>query len=145
MPLLVGVLLAIAVGLVGSVGGLDRDRALYPTVTIVVASYYALFAVMGSSNHALLLEILVGAGFLAAAIVGFRTSLWIVVIALAAHGVFDSVHNRIISNPGMPAWWPQFCGSIDVGMAAWLAWMLKRGRIAERAGNPADWHGVRPS
>jgi hypothetical protein len=27
--------------------------AFYPTVTIVIASYYALFAVMGASTHAL--------------------------------------------------------------------------------------------
>ena len=45
---------AVATGL-----GLDRDRAFYPVVTIVIASYYALFAVMGASTHALILESLV--------------------------------------------------------------------------------------
>ena len=145
MPLLVGLLLAVAVGLVGSVGGLDRDRALYPAVMIVVASYYALFAVMGESTHALVLEILAGTAFLGAAIAGFRSTLWVVAAALAAHGLFDSVHDRLITNPGMPAWWPQFCGSIDVGMAVWLAWRLKRGRIADRPGNPVGLAGVRPT
>ena len=131
MPLLVGVLLALVIGLIGSVGGLDRDRAFYPTATIVVASYYALFAVMGSSTHALVLEILAGTLFVAAAIVGFRSSLWVVVGALAAHGAFDLVHARIISNPGVPGWWPQFCSSIDVALAAWLALLLKsRGGIS---------------
>ncbi len=46
MALLVGALLAFAVGLLATAIGLDRDRAFYPTVTIVIASYYALFAVM---------------------------------------------------------------------------------------------------
>lgn len=64
MALLVGALLAFAVGLLATVVGLDRDRAFYPTVTIVIASYYALFAVVGASTHALVLESLVGAGFL---------------------------------------------------------------------------------
>jgi hypothetical protein len=48
--------------------GLDRDRAFYPTVTIVITSYYALFAVMGASAHALVLESLVGSAFVAVAV-----------------------------------------------------------------------------
>ena len=59
MALLVGALLGIAVGLFATSTGLDRDRAFYPVVTIVTASY-ALFAVMGGSPHALVLESLVG-------------------------------------------------------------------------------------
>ena len=44
MPVVVGVLLAPAVGLFATTIGLDRDRSFYPVVTIVTASYYALFA-----------------------------------------------------------------------------------------------------
>jgi hypothetical protein len=47
MALLIRAILALAVGGLATVSGLDRDRAFYPTVTIVVASYYALFAVLG--------------------------------------------------------------------------------------------------
>ena len=64
MALAVGAILAFAVGLMARVVGLDRDRAFYPTVTMVVASCYALFAVMGASTHALVVESLVGAVFL---------------------------------------------------------------------------------
>ena len=46
MALVVGALFALAVGLLARTSGLDRDRAFYPTVEIVVASYYSLFAVM---------------------------------------------------------------------------------------------------
>ena len=60
VALMVGALLALGVGLLATGSGLDRDRAFYPVVTIVIASYYALFAVMGESSHALLLESLVG-------------------------------------------------------------------------------------
>ena len=38
MALLVGVLLAVSVGLFAAGVGLDRDRAFYPVVTIVIAS-----------------------------------------------------------------------------------------------------------
>ena len=125
MALLVGALLALAVGLFATATGLDRDRAFYPTVTIVIAFLYSLFAVMGASTKALVIESAVGAVFLAVAVIGFRSSLWLVALALAAHGVFDLVHGRVISNPGVPAWWPAFCLAYDVTAAAYLAWLLK--------------------
>lgn len=145
MPLMVGLLLALAVGRFATVVGLDRDRAFYPTVMIVIAALYALFAVMGSSTHALVLESLVGAVFVAGAVLGFRSSLWLVAVALAAHGVFDLVHARIIHNPGVPAWWPQFCGAYDVAAGAYLAWLLRRGQIQDRSRNPAGLPGVIPT
>ena len=128
-PVSVGVLLAIAVGLLGTIAGLDRDRAYYPVVAIVVASYYALFAVLGGSSQALVLESMAGMLFVAAAIAGFRRSLWIAAGALAAHGLFDFVHSGLIPNPGVPAWWPAFCLAFDVTAAAYLAWRLMARRV----------------
>jgi hypothetical protein len=132
VALLIGALLALGVGLFATVVGLDRDRAFYPTVTIVVASYYALFAVMGASTQTLVAEAAVGAGFLVAAALGFRSSLWIVAVALAGHGIFDLSHGRFISNPGVPVWWPAFCMAYDVTAGVFLACLIKAGRI--RAG-----------
>ena len=43
MDFLIGVVLALTVGLSATFIRLDRDRAFYPTVMIVIASYYALF------------------------------------------------------------------------------------------------------
>lgn len=130
MALLVGFVLALAVGVFARIVGLDRDRAFYPTVMIVIASLYGLFAVMGSSMHALVLESMVAGAFVAAAISGFKWSQWTVVIALAGHGLFDLVHGGLIANPGVPDWWPQFCISYDVTAAGYLAWLLKSGRVS---------------
>ena len=129
MALLVGALLALAVGVFATTLRLDRDRAFYPTVMIVIALYYVLFAVMGGSNEALVIESLVATVFVAAAASGFRSSLWLVVVALAAHGVFDFFRGEAIANPGVPIWWPEFCLTYDVTAAAYLAWLLKRGRV----------------
>ena len=68
--------------------------------------------------------------FAAAAVAGFRSSAWIVVVALAGHGVFDAVHGYVIENAGMPAWWPAWCLAYDVGAAAGLAWLLRYGHTA---------------
>ena len=133
MALMVGALLALAIGLFATAIGLDRDRALYPAATMVIGTYYALFAVMGASTSTLVVESVVSAVFLVLAAVGFRWSLWIVVVALAAHGVFDLAHGEIISNPGVPVWWPPFCLAYDLAAAAYLAWSLKIGRVSAAA------------
>jgi hypothetical protein len=129
VAVLVGALLAGAVGLFATCVGLDRDRAFYPTVMIVIASLYALFAVMGESTNALILESVVGAAFIGVAVLGFWRSLWVVVLALAGHGFFDLVHGFVIANAGVPVWWPAFCLAYDVTAAAYLARLLAIGRI----------------
>lgn len=127
MALLVGIALALAVALfVGRWAGFDRDRCFYPVVLIVVASLYDLFAVLGGSAHALILESLAMAVFVAAALIGFRTNLWLVAAALTGHGIFDFFHAGLIANPGVPPWWPMFCGSYDVVAGAIMAWLLLR-------------------
>ena len=125
-PLIVGAALAVAVVLFGRASGFDRDRALYPIVLIVVASYYILFAAMARSASALVPEILGLAAFTALAVIGFRASLWLVAAGLAAHGLFDFLRGGLIENPGVPAWWPAFCLSFDVVAAAGLALLLLR-------------------
>lgn len=129
LPVLVGIVLAVAVGLYARAVGLDRDRAFHPTVLAVIALIYSLFAVMGGSQTALLREAAAGLVFLAAVAVGFRRNLWIVVVGLVVHGLFDVVHADLIHNPGVPAFWPPFCLAYDVTAGALLALMLlKAGR-----------------
>ena len=126
LPYVVGVVLSIGVALFARWVGFDRDRAFYPTVLIVIASYYVLFAVMSGSVETVLLESIVMALFAVAAVAGFKGSAWIVVVALAGHGVQDAVHGHIIANAGVPAWWPAWCLAYDVGAAGALAWILMR-------------------
>ena len=123
-PAIVGACLAFAVGVFATVTRLDRERAFYSTVAIVVASYYSLFAAMAGATRALVIESLVGLAFLVVAVLGFRSSMWFVVSALAGHGIFDLVHGAVISNPGVPRWWPPFCLTYDVAAAGYLAWLI---------------------
>ena len=133
MEYLVGTMLAAGVALLMTVTGLNRERALYPVMAIVIASYYALFAVIGGSAEALFPEIIGIAVFVLAAIIGFRSNLWIVAGAIAAHGLFDGFHAQLIADPGVPQWWPGFCLSFDVLAGAWLAYGLLTSRVAATA------------
>ena len=46
LPYVVGIVLSFGVALFARRVGFDRDRAFYPTVLIVIASHYVLFAAM---------------------------------------------------------------------------------------------------
>jgi len=124
MEYLIGVVLGVIVCGFAMVSGFDRDRVFYPTVLIVVGTYYILFAAMGASTSVLALESLVVCGFTALAVAGFKKNLWIVAAGLAGHGVFDFFHHSLIQNPGVPVWWPGFCGSIDIFFGVFLALLL---------------------
>jgi hypothetical protein len=137
MPYVVGIVLSVGVALLARSVGFDRDRAFYPTVLIVIASYYVLFAAMSGSVQAVLLESIVMTGFAIAAVGGFKSSAWIVVGALAGHGVFDALHGEVLENSGVPVWWPAFCLAYDLGAAASLAWLVNAGLLRMSPGiNP---------
>ena len=116
MPYVIGIVLSAGVAVFAS-RGFDRDRAFYPTVMIVIAAYYVLFAVMSGSVQTVVIESVVMTLFAAAAVAGFKWSAWIVVAGLAGHGVFDAVHGYVIENAGVPDWWRPGV-ACDVGAAA---------------------------
>ncbi len=126
MEYLIGLILAAVVASLGTVIGFDRERAFYPTVLIVIASYYVLFAAMEASRHTLVIEIVVAFGFLLVAVLGFRKNSWLVVAALVAHGFFDFAHRFFIDNPGVPHWWPGFCLAFDAFLGVFLTVHLIR-------------------
>ena len=129
MEYLIGVVLALGISVGATVIGFDRERSFYPTVLIVIAFLYGLFAIIAGSTHALLLEALPIALFIIAAVAGFKKGLWWVVAGLIGHGLFDFVHGHFISNPGVPVFWPGFCGTYDVVAGGYLAFLLKRSRL----------------
>lgn len=127
MEYIIGMLLAVVTCVTVTVVGLDRGRSFYPVVMIVIASYYCLFAVMGGSRPALWLDGAIALLFAGAAVIGFRTTLWLVAAALAAHGAMDLVHHHLVANAGVPSWWPGFCAAFDIIAAAYLALRLALG------------------
>jgi hypothetical protein len=51
-----GTVLSIGVALFARIVGLDRDRAFYPTVMIVIAAYYVQFAAISGSVQTAVIE-----------------------------------------------------------------------------------------
>jgi hypothetical protein len=112
-----------------SLSVLTATVPFYPTVLIIIASYYVLFAVMGASGRTVVIEIFAASGFLLFAILGFKRNLWLAAAAIVGHGCFDFVHHFFIENPGVPRWWPGFCLAFDVIFGGSLAVHLMRRSI----------------
>jgi hypothetical protein len=82
--------------------GLDREPAFYPTVLIVVASYYVLFALMEASGRALVIEIVVASGFVLFAIIGYKRNLWLVPSRLFGTEASISLITYSLKTPAYP-------------------------------------------
>jgi hypothetical protein len=80
MPYVIGIVLSVGIALFARYVGFDRDCAFYPTVMIVIASYYVLFAAMSGSVQTVVIESVVMTLFAAAAVAGSSrargSSLW---------------------------------------------------------------------
>jgi Family of unknown function (DUF6010) len=127
MPVVVGVLLAVGIAALAKFTRFDEDRSFYSTVLVIIASYYVLFAVLGGSGHALVWELIIVVAFSTVAIIGALFLPTLVGMGIVAHGLFDIVHDVLIENSGVPAWWPSFCASVDVLLGIWVI-ILTRNR-----------------
>ena len=126
MAYAIGFGLGLVTAALGRLAGFDRERAFYATILMVIPCYYILFAVIGGSTRALAIASGVTVVFFAIAVAGFRSNSWLIAGGLAAHGIYDYVHRYFAENSGVPLWWPAFCLTIDVVLAAVVAAILVR-------------------
>ena len=126
VPAAIGVVMALAVGAAATVTGMDRDRALYPVVLISIAALYGLFGTIDGTPGVIAVEVVGMVPFAIAAVMGFRRSLWLVAAGLLGHGIYDLLHPHIVTDTGVPPWWPVFCLAYDATAALYLAVSLTR-------------------
>ncbi|MEQ9449147.1 MAG: hypothetical protein RLN70_09625, partial [Rhodospirillaceae bacterium] len=129
MEIAVGIILGLGTCGLGVVARFERDRAFYPVMLIIIASYSDLFAVLGGDSGVLGVEVAISSGFIALAVLGFRVNLWLTVAGLLGHAGFDVIHEHVVANPGLPNWWPMFCATFDAIAGFYLAWRLVSKRI----------------
>lgn len=129
IPLCIGGALGLAIWLAAGVLRFNRDRSFYPTLLIVIASYYVLFALMFDRSVAL--EVAIASVFTAMAVAAALK--WPVLAGwgLLLHGLFDFTRGGFIGDAGAPVWWPAFCGGVDVvlGLGLLGAYFLSSRRL----------------
>lgn len=117
----------------------EGDRSFYPTVLIVIALLYVLFAVQDGRPYAVLAETGAAALFVAMALAGHaRSAVWLVG-GFALHGLWDVMHDALLgTNEGGPPWWGEFCLGLDGLVAVYLGLRLRRsgGQRAAEADRP---------
>jgi len=130
VPLLAGVGLGGATVALMVLGGVLNQRGTWATTMVAIASFYVVFAIQSGDTLEIIVHTGLAAGFAGLAIIGARTSSWILAAALLAHGFFDVLVGSVIANPA-PGWWGPFCLGVDVVLAMALATMLWRRKILE--------------
>ncbi len=106
------------------------QRWLYSMGLLVLPSLYALFALRVGEPAVGVKEVLYGIPFLVAGLVftflSVRHSAVVVGAFWMLHGLYDLIHSRLVTNPGVPGWYPVWCASVDVVVGAYLLWLSRR-------------------
>jgi hypothetical protein len=125
--LAIGAVIALVVVLLFKAWGLESTKWAYPVLLATFPVNYWVFAIYGSDSAALLKELLVGLAFLAVAYTAYKFKSFATLLLLAfgyvMHAAYDFSHNRFFVNAGAPTWWPEFCGSVDVLIGAYIAYL----------------------
>lgn len=139
-----GLLVAVVLMLRFRRRGQEYSRWSYPLLLASFPAWYWAFALLAADPGALAVEVLAGLAFIGIAQVAASWRSFATLLLLAfgyvAHAVYDVVHDRLVSNAGVPAWWPEFCGAVDLVLGVYivmLAIRFRRLRPAPAAGVPA--------
>ena len=103
---------------------------VYSIGLLTLPSLYALFALRAGEPAVAVNEMIYGIPFvvggLVFAIVSVRHSALTVGALWILHGVYDLTHSQLITNAGVPDWYPIWCFSVDVVIGAYLLWLSRR-------------------
>ena len=127
-----GALAGVALGILTIVFAriIRGQRWLYSIGLLTLPTLYALFALRVGEPAVGIQEMIYGLPFLAAgllfAFVSVRGSAIIVGVLWILHAVYDLVHDRFITNAGVPDWYPVFCFAVDVIVGGYVLWLATR-------------------
>jgi hypothetical protein len=103
---------------------------LYSLGLLTLPTLYAFFALRASEPTVAVKEMIYGIPFvavgLAFALMSIRQSAVVVGACWILHGLYDLTHSRLITNAGVPSWYPVWCCSVDVVVGAYLLWLSRR-------------------
>jgi uncharacterized membrane protein HdeD (DUF308 family) len=131
IPAAIGVVLGLSIFALARWLAVESDRSFYPTILIVIASYYVLFAAIAGDSAGAAVELAIAVPFVACALLGLRTGTTVVAVGIIMHGGYDLMHSIFQFEHGAPNWWPAFCGAIDLVLG--LALIVTQSRDRQQA------------
>ncbi|MDP3293548.1 MAG: hypothetical protein Q8M37_02270 [Nevskia sp.] len=121
---IVGVL--VGLGTIAFARQIRGEHWVYALSLISLPTIYAGFAWLAGETSIGFQEMLFGLPFLIGGVVltlarqQFRWAAAIVGALWLAHGGYDLLHPQWFINPGVPAWYPAFCASVDIVVGLYL-------------------------
>lgn len=108
--------------------GMLAERSGLTILLGTVAFFYPVFAAAEGDWYSFALHSLIFIAFCFVALQGWKKGMYLIAGGLLAHGIFD-FGIAFIGHPG-PAWWPAFCGAVDIVIAGVVIRLLQVGRIS---------------
>lgn len=106
------------------------ERWLYSLGLLTLPGIYASFALQAGEHAVGVKEIIYGVPFVVAglvfAFVSVRQSAVVVGVFWLLHGLYDLVHSQLITNTGVPSWYPVWCFAVDAVIGSYLLWLSRR-------------------
>ena len=103
---------------------------VYSIGLLTLPSLYASFALFSGEQAVGIKEMIYGIPYVVAglvfAFVSVRQSAIVVAALWILHGLYDLAHSQLITNPGVPSWYPVFCFSVDVVIGGYVLWLSRR-------------------
>ncbi len=103
---------------------------MYSLGLLILPSLYALFALQAGEQTVAVKEMIYGVPYVVAglvfAFVNVRQSAVVVGAFWLLHGLYDLVHSQLITNTGVPSWYPIWCFAVDVVVGSYLLWLSRR-------------------
>jgi hypothetical protein len=131
MEYIFGIVLASLTASAANLLSHNGQKIFYPCALIVVGVGYIGLTLFINHTFEFGWEVILALLFTALAVFGYYRSLWLIVVGLMLHGVYDLAHidflQLVVSqSDGSPQWWPAFSYAYDMTLALWLVWYLKR-------------------
>ena len=105
------------------------ERWLYSVGLLTLPSLYAFFALRAGEQAVGVKEMVYGLPYVVAgllfAFVSVRLSAVVVGVFWLLHGLYDLAHSRLITNAGVPDWYPIFCFVVDAVIGSYLLWLSR--------------------
>ena len=106
------------------------ERWLYSLGLLTLPGLYAFFALQAGEQAVAVKEMIYGIPYVVAgiafALVSVRQSAVVVGALWLLHGLFDLVHGRLITNTGVPGWYPIWCFMVDAVIGSYLLRLSRR-------------------
>ena len=106
------------------------ERWVYSVGLLTLPALYAFFALRAGEPAVAVTEMIYGipyvVGGLVFAFVGVRQSAVVVGVLWLLHGLYDLVHSQLVTNTGVPGWYPIWCCVVDAVIGSYLLWLSRR-------------------